>query len=551
MAHFSLTDHHTIPSPSRNPAMESNKSPQVDLLPAEQLLRELLLDCRDSLQTQSTPTTTHEDGGKETPKLEMWFVGGWLRDKLLGQRSADIDVALSSATTITPSAFARHLEHFFLAANNNGDKYKTEAAKRGIESAEIRGFYHIERNPGKGKHLETTSAQIFGLEVDFVNLRRDPEAGLKFSSLAAEDAFRRDANVNAIFYNVDTQEIEDHTKKGLADIQARVLRTPLDPRITFTDDPLRILRLIRLASTLVAGFTIGHETQLAMKDPELQALLRTKISPERIGGELKKMMLGPRPVVAFRWIYEMGLYGSVFLDGLDVTMAAGEEDHWPATWLRACVALAEMDENSGVAKEIVQTEDRESVWLMAAWSPLAQLRGKDNDGAIVKAATKAINAASKKWKVLGEAFKNTNDIRLTVDEVNKHNNDSPLPRSELGVAIRTWGVSWKLQVLYSLLSELTATEATKEQQTILVNRYSTFLRAVSLHNLSDAPTLKPMLNGGDIKAMFGLKKSGAFMKDVFDAVLRWQFDHAGATREEAETWLRGEKGRLNIPDGAL
>ncbi|OKL64124.1 hypothetical protein UA08_00085 [Talaromyces atroroseus] len=558
-------------SSTRKPAMECNRiSYQVDLLPAEQLLRELLLDCREHiLQTRaatSTKSTAHEEDSKgeiESPKIEMWFVGGWVRDKLLGKQSADIDVALSSA--MTGSAFARHLEDQFLAeGGNTAAKYKQEAARRGVETAEIRGFYHIERNPGKGKHLETTSAQIFGLEVDFVNLRSESlyqeqekkKETLTFTSAPEEDALRRDANINAIFYNLETQQIEDHTKKGLTDIQSRVLRTPLDARITFTDDPLRMLRLIRLASTLGGGFTIDDAdgTQQAMKDPEIQLALRTRISPERIGGEVKKMLMGPDPVAAFRWIYELGLYGTVFLDfgqeSLDMRRGGGDDSGhpWPATWLRACVALAELllNADSDVAKEIAQTEDREMVWLMAAWSPLVQLRGDVNaDGTIVKAAAKAINAATKKWKALGESFKNMDDIRSTIDAVNHHSNPPPR-RSTIGVAIRSWGVTWRLQALYSLLCELMATP--EEQHDQLTNRYAVFLRCVSSHDLHDAATLKPILGGADIKSMFGLKKSGAFMKPVFDAVLRWQFDHAGATRAEAEAWLRSEKASLNIPD---
>lgn len=63
-----------------------------------------------------------------------------------------------------------------------------------------------------------------------------------------EDALRRDFTINALFYNIDTQEVEDWTEKGISDIERKILRTPLAPLITFKDDPLRVLRCFRFKS---------------------------------------------------------------------------------------------------------------------------------------------------------------------------------------------------------------------------------------------------------------------------------------------------------------
>ncbi|MCP4483747.1 MAG: CCA tRNA nucleotidyltransferase [Flavobacteriaceae bacterium] len=65
-----------------------------------------------------------------------------------------------------------------------------------------------------------------------------------------EDAFRRDFTVNSLFFNINTEKIEDFTSKGLEDMQNKIMRTPLDPYQTFIDDPLRILRGFRFASRL-------------------------------------------------------------------------------------------------------------------------------------------------------------------------------------------------------------------------------------------------------------------------------------------------------------
>lgn len=63
-----------------------------------------------------------------------------------------------------------------------------------------------------------------------------------------EDAFRRDFTINALFYNINEDKVEDFTNKGLEDMQKKILRTPLCPIKTFIDDPLRILRGFRFAA---------------------------------------------------------------------------------------------------------------------------------------------------------------------------------------------------------------------------------------------------------------------------------------------------------------
>ena len=83
-----------------------------------------------------------------------------------------------------------------------------------------------------------------------------------------EDALRRDLTINALFYNVATESIEDWTQRGLPDLQALVARTPLPPRQTFLDDPLRVLRTIRFAGRY--NLRVEEEVAEAALDPEIQ-----------------------------------------------------------------------------------------------------------------------------------------------------------------------------------------------------------------------------------------------------------------------------------------
>ena len=107
---------------------------------------------------------------------------------------------------------------------------------------------------------------------------------------AEEDALRRDSTVNALFYNLNSLEVEDFTKRGLQDLELKVIKTPLPPLETFTDDPLRVLRAIRFASRL--GFDIDEGDKQAMCDARIKQALKVKISRERGGTEVLTMLKG-------------------------------------------------------------------------------------------------------------------------------------------------------------------------------------------------------------------------------------------------------------------
>lgn len=106
------------------------------------------------------------------------------------------------------------------------------------------------------------------IELDFVNLRteaysedsRVPQMSLGTPS---EDAFRRDLTINALFYNIHTQLVEDFTGQGLADLRRAIIRTPLPSMVTLQDDPLRALRVLRFACRF--NFSIAEETGACLR----------------------------------------------------------------------------------------------------------------------------------------------------------------------------------------------------------------------------------------------------------------------------------------------
>lgn len=246
---------------------------QIDLTPKENQLRLVLLD-----------VARYIDESKEIKeKLELRFAGGWVRDKLLGIQSHDIDTAINATTGLY---FCEKMEEYFKEPDN--------MKKHSLEEKDLGNLYTVAKNPDKSKHLETANKKILGFDVDFVNLRKetyseDSRNPLMEFGTAEEDALRRDANINALFYNLHKDEIEDFVG-GLEDLDAKRIRTPLEPKTTFTDDPLRVLRLIRFASRL--SFKIDEDTEKCMSEPKVMEALKIKISRERVGIEVTKMLKG-------------------------------------------------------------------------------------------------------------------------------------------------------------------------------------------------------------------------------------------------------------------
>ena len=130
-------------------------------------------------------------------------------------------------------------------------------------------------------------------DIDFVNLRKEEYAEdsrvptMTFGT-AEEDASRRDLTINALFYNINTGLVEDFTGRGIQDLQAKLIRTPIDPVQTFKDDPLRMLRALRFAARF--NFTCDPEMFESMQNQEIRDAFKAKISKERIGDEIQSAL---------------------------------------------------------------------------------------------------------------------------------------------------------------------------------------------------------------------------------------------------------------------
>lgn len=172
--------------------------------------------------------------------------------------------------------------------------------------------YHVvQLNPEKSKHLETATMKLGKFDVDFVNLRSESYSedsripSMKFGT-PLEDALRRDLTINSLFYNINTQSVEDITGKGVQDLRDGVIRTPLPAMQTLMDDPLRAFRAVRFASRF--HFHIDPDLRDAIRHPDVLSKLQHKVSRERISQEVIQMLSHPvSSTEAAILLYEMKL----------------------------------------------------------------------------------------------------------------------------------------------------------------------------------------------------------------------------------------------------
>lgn len=196
----------------------------------------------------------------------VFLVGGYVRDKLLGKPAdaADIDLvlegdALALAELLWKKRTSSHSPVTFPA-------FGTAMVHVGDSQVE----------------LVTARAETYRQGS------RKPEVT---PGTLLTDAQRRDFTVNTFLENLHTEEIIDPLGVGRADLAAGILRTPLDPDITFTDDPLRMLRACRFAAKL--GFTLAPDTEEALVRNAFRLTAEHGISFERIRDELNKTLLAP------------------------------------------------------------------------------------------------------------------------------------------------------------------------------------------------------------------------------------------------------------------
>jgi len=251
---------------------------------------------------------------RRAPNTTVRVAGGWVRDKLLGLESKDIDISVDN---MSGKDFALLTRQWMKDCH-----------------MKVKPVATVDTNVEANKHLESAILPIHGIDVDFVQLRketydedsRNPQ--IEVFVTAEEDARRRDLTINSMFYNLNTGEVEDFCG-GLDDLENRVARTPIDPLRTYLEDPLRILRAIRFAARF--GLHVDPQMFAAARDPQVQEALVKKVSRERIWTEMSKFMVGRMAYYAVELIHSFGLRDLLLLptdEQLDRANKASDDWKW-------------------------------------------------------------------------------------------------------------------------------------------------------------------------------------------------------------------------------
>lgn len=221
--------------------------------------------------------------GKHADKLKIavWAVGGFVRDKVLNKHVKDID---------------------FVVIGNGPDFAKSVASVLSTKDLVIFEKFQTAKVQYEDYRLEFVGAR----SESYVNHSRKP---IVASADLQSDLARRDFTINAIAYGLNKDNFGEMVDPfcGLDDIQRQIIRTPLDPEITFKDDPLRILRAIRFATKL--NFIIEAETFAALK--KMRHRLKI-ISQERITEELIQILKADKPSTGFYLLDNANVLSFIF-----------------------------------------------------------------------------------------------------------------------------------------------------------------------------------------------------------------------------------------------
>ncbi|MGM9847010.1 MAG: CCA tRNA nucleotidyltransferase [Muribaculaceae bacterium] len=250
---------------------------------------------------------------------ECYVVGGYVRDLILNRHSKDID---------------------FVTVGSGIELAETLAKKLGK-----RARVNVYRNFG------TAQVRTADMELEFVGARRESynrnsRKPIVEDGTLDDDLSRRDFTINALALCVNKDRFGELVDKfdGLSDMERRTIRTPLDPDITFSDDPLRMMRAIRFATQL--RFKIDYATFEAIKDNVERISI---ISAERIYSELTKIMESPKPSIGWMLLYDSGLLSAILpelaaLKGVDTVNGRSHKDNFYHT-MQVLDKVAEKSDN--------------------------------------------------------------------------------------------------------------------------------------------------------------------------------------------------------------
>lgn len=258
------------------------------------------MNLKDRIDTRTFHTV---GSAADTLGREAYVVGGYVRDLIIGRASKDVDfVTVGSGIELAEAVAARMGRGVHLAVYRN---YGTAQLRRG-----------------------ETELEFVGARRE--SYRRESRNPVVEDGTLEDDLARRDFTINAMAICVNAGRFGELVDRydGMGDLGRRIIRTPLDPDVTFSDDPLRMMRAIRFATQL--QFDIYPETFDAIRRNAPRISI---ITAERIKDELFKIMAAPRPSIGWKLLLDSGLLAIILpelarMKGVEVVGGRGHKDNF-------------------------------------------------------------------------------------------------------------------------------------------------------------------------------------------------------------------------------
>jgi poly(A) polymerase len=249
-------------------------------------------------------------------QMEAYLVGGFVRDKILGRPTKDIDIVTLG----------------------DGIELAHRAAREFKPVPQVSFFKNFGTAQIKVPDQEASPENPTSIEIEFVGARKESyntnsRNPIVSPGTLSDDQHRRDFTINAMAIRLDGDAFGTLVDPfdGVGDLQRKIIKTPMQPEETFSDDPLRMMRAIRFAAQL--GFDIEKETFVAIQKMAHRISI---VSGERIADELNKIVLSPKPSIGFDLLRQSGLLQIIFpqmvaLAGAEYIDGKGHKDNFTHT----------------------------------------------------------------------------------------------------------------------------------------------------------------------------------------------------------------------------
>ncbi|MDR0950954.1 MAG: CCA tRNA nucleotidyltransferase [Candidatus Ancillula sp.] len=446
----------------------------------------------------------------ENAGYELALVGGAVRDLLLKRPDVDLDFT----TNARPDDIEKILSKYCDDMWSVGKKFGTIGGKKDGMQVEVTTYRTDEYDSNSRKPL------------------------VKFGDTLEADLSRRDFTVNSIALRLPSLELVDPFG-GISDMGAKILKTPIDPELSFSDDPLRMMRAVRFVSTL--GFDIEPETAGAILNERNRMQI---VSKERIRDEFTKLILSDNPRPGIEALVDSGLVDYVFPELADLQMAIDPAHHHKDVYEHSIKVL----ENAIAYEGKKEFDDIKSPDLELRLAALLHDIGKPqtrrllSGGKVTFQMHDLVGAriAKKRLRVLHYSNDVISNVTKLIELHMRFYGYGDQEWTDSAVRRYVHDAGNMLSRLHILTRSDVTTQNTKKMQRILFAYDDIMQRIDKLKEKEEFEKIRPELNGYEIMQILDLKpgpEDGPKIGKAYDFLLNYRLENGPIGKEKTKQIL--------------